>query len=397
MMEKTKTPLTLLNVKDLLMPLGEEAKAALRIIALLGGASCARFVGGCVRNALLGVPIADIDVATIFLPQAVCYRLAAAGFRVIPTGIEHGTVTVIIEGGAVEITTLRRDVKTDGRRADVVFTQDWGEDAERRDFTMNALYADETGRVYDPLGQGIEDTRARYVRFVGDAVHRLEEDALRILRFFRFYGMYGFGAPDTAALEACAKMAHRIDGLSRERITQETLKILMAPKVGDLLRLMQSHHILGFMEGVTDGFKGVERLAIRQDMQGRRDVRTRLAALGLPLHDYAVLLALSKRDIRFIKTLRSVGLSGSPQHNALKEAMYRHGRVVAQQAYLMQVEHITPEDMTLLSEWPIPAFSLTGADLIAEGYSPGVALGQELKRRENEWVNAGFSQALSGA
>ncbi len=199
--------------------------AAPPVMAALGGA--AYFVGGCVRNALLGAPATDIDLATPLVPEAVVARLGAAGLKAVPTGIEHGTVTAVWQGHPVEITTFRADVETDGRRAVVRFTTDMAEDAARRDFTVNALYADATGRVLDPIG-GLPDLAARRVRFIGDPVARIREDRLRILRFFRFTAWYAEGM-DAGGLAACRAEAEGVEALAHERLGAEMRKLLAAP------------------------------------------------------------------------------------------------------------------------------------------------------------------------
>ena len=193
----------------------------LRVIKHLGGSGMTRFVGGCVRDAALGIGVNDIDMATILPPESVLARLNEAGIKTVPTGLDHGTITAVFGSGNIDITTLRIDKETDGRHAQVAFTDDWKADAQRRDFTLNTLLADEHGTVFDPLGCGLEDLKAGRVRFVGQADQRITEDVLRILRFFRFYGAYGKGAPDPEALHACAAHAALIVTLSRERITQE--------------------------------------------------------------------------------------------------------------------------------------------------------------------------------
>ena len=209
-----------------------------------GAVPGALFVGGCVRNLLLSRPVTDIDIATTHKPAESQALLEAAGIKVIPTGIDHGTVTAVIGQRSFEVTSLRRDVETDGRRAVVAFTTDWLEDAQRRDFTMNTLLMGSDGAVYDPLGRGLTDLEAGRVIFVGEAGARIAEDLLRILRFFRFHAYYGSGAPDTAALQACQNAAGSIAELSRERVTQEFFKILEAPGAGDVLALMLEHDVL---------------------------------------------------------------------------------------------------------------------------------------------------------
>ncbi|MCG8506772.1 MAG: CCA tRNA nucleotidyltransferase, partial [Sphingomonadales bacterium] len=200
--------------------------AVTRVVAALGANNC-RFVGGAVRNTLLGEPVTDIDIATRLEPDAVIARLEAAEIKAVPTGLKHGTVTAVAEGHAIEVTTLRHDVETDGRHAKVAFTDDWQADAARRDFTFNALYAAPDGTLYDYFG-GLDDLKAGHVRFIGDAEARITEDALRILRFFRFHAHYGAGGMDAAGLDACAALAGRLDILSVERVRDELLKLLAA-------------------------------------------------------------------------------------------------------------------------------------------------------------------------
>ncbi|MDZ4362775.1 CCA tRNA nucleotidyltransferase, partial [Brevundimonas sp.] len=204
-------------------------RAVMQALTAAGGPDCARFVGGCVRNALIERPVDDIDIATRLLPQDVMAALAEAGLRAVPTGLAHGTVTAVSGGKGFEITTLRRDVSTDGRNATVAFTDDWAEDAARRDFRLNALYADADGTVFDPTGQGVADALAGRIVFVGDPHTRIREDYLRILRFFRFMAWYGRGQPDAAALTACADLASGMGRLSVERVSKELLKLLAAP------------------------------------------------------------------------------------------------------------------------------------------------------------------------
>ena len=197
-----------------------ETSAVMDALEAAGGADCARYVGGCVRNTLLGKPVSDIDIATRLTPEAVIAALKAAKLKAVPTGVEHGTVTAISGGKPFEITTLRRDVETDGRRAVVAFTDDWGEDARRRDFTLNALYAQRDGTLFDPTGHGVADCRAGRIVFVGEAEERVAEDYLRILRFFRFFAWYGAGPADAAALAACETLKGDLKTLSAERVSE---------------------------------------------------------------------------------------------------------------------------------------------------------------------------------
>ena len=223
------------------------AAATRKVMAALeaeGGPDVARFVGGCVRNSLMGRAVDDVDIATRLEPQAVMAALKAAGLKAVPTGLDHGTVTAVAEAQPFEITTLRRDVTTDGRRATVAFTTDWAEDAGRRDFHINALYADGEGRVFDPTGHGLADIAARRVAFVGDAGRRIREDRLRILRFFRFHAWYGAGDPDAAGLAACVEEAGGLGELSAERVSKELLKLLAAPNPVPTVEVMAHTGVL---------------------------------------------------------------------------------------------------------------------------------------------------------
>ncbi len=254
------------------------------LVETLGGGDQARFVGGAVRDALLGIPVADIDIATRLDPDDVLHRLRRAGIKAVPTGIAHGTITAVTEGGPVEVTTLRRDVSTDGRHAVVAFTDDWREDAARRDFTMNALYADpETGAVFDYFG-GLDDLATRTVRFIGDPLRRIAEDHLRILRFFRFLARFG-EAPDADGLTACAARANDLMALSRERIRDEVLKLLLARHAVRVIGLMLDHAILTpvLPEVNRDGLARLATLADREAAQGiAPDAIRRLAVLVAP-------------------------------------------------------------------------------------------------------------------
>ncbi len=231
-----------------------------RLATALGAdEGAARYVGGAVRDTLLGLAVSDIDVATVHPPQDVVRRLQAAGIKAVPTGIAHGTITAVADGTVVEVTTLRHDVTTDGRHAEVAFTEDWQADAARRDFTMNALYADmHTCRLHDYFG-GVADLRAGRVRFIGDPLRRIAEDHLRILRFFRFLARFG-DSPDAAGLDACIARANDLMALSRERIADELLKLLVARDAVAVLRLMTAHSIWRPVLPELD-LAAVERLA----------------------------------------------------------------------------------------------------------------------------------------
>jgi poly(A) polymerase len=219
-------------------------RAVMAALEAAGGPDCARFVGGCVRNALIGAPVADIDIATTLKPEETDRAIRAAGLKAVPTGMAHGTVTAVSAHQPFEITTLRRDVTTDGRNATVAFTDDWAEDAARRDFRLNALYADGEGQVFDPTGAGVSDAVAGRIVFVGDPETRIQEDYLRILRFFRFFAWYGRGEPDAAALAACGALAPGMTRLSAERVSKELMTLLAAPDPREAMAAMSAAGVL---------------------------------------------------------------------------------------------------------------------------------------------------------
>ncbi len=254
-------------------------RAVLDALEARGGRGCARFVGGCVRNALIDRHIDDIDIATVLTPDEVAAALEAKGLKAAPTGVEHGTITGVADGQPFEITTLRRDVSTDGRRAVVAFTTDWRDDALRRDFRLNALYADPDGRVFDPTGHGLADLRAGRIVFVGDPMVRIREDYLRILRFFRFQAWFGRGEPDPAGLAACRALKGMLAGRSAERTQKELIKLLAADDPRASLALMES---TGVLEAILPFVKDLSRLngMVRlQKLMDENDPELRLAAM----------------------------------------------------------------------------------------------------------------------
>jgi poly(A) polymerase len=251
-----------------------------------------RFVGGCVRDTLLGLAVSDVDLATRLAPEEVMERLGRGDVKAVPTGLAHGTVTAIVEGRPIEITTLRRDVATDGRRATIAYTGDWREDAARRDFTMNALSANpETGEIFDYFG-GVADLQAGRVRFIGDPLTRIAEDHLRILRFFRFHARFGGADPDPDALQACAARANDLMALSRERIADELLKLLALPEPTETVRLMIAHRIFRPVLPEVATVDALARLVAREREAGiDPDALRRLAALLPPDPETAAAVA----------------------------------------------------------------------------------------------------------
>ncbi|HKO06151.1 MAG TPA: CCA tRNA nucleotidyltransferase, partial [Alphaproteobacteria bacterium] len=255
------------------------APATERVLAALGAKGAeVRFVGGCVRDAILGRPVKDIDIATHDPPEAVIALLEAAGIKVVPTGVAHGTVTAVVGPDHFEITTLRRDVETYGRRAKVAFTGDWAADAARRDLTINALFAAPDGTLYDPFG-GLEDLRQGRIRFVGDARTRIREDVLRLLRFFRFFAHYGKPPPDAEALAACRELAPLLPTLSGERVAAETLKLLAAPEPASVVALMIEAGIVAHFLPEADGVAPLRALVTLEGLGPGTDALRRLAAL----------------------------------------------------------------------------------------------------------------------
>lgn len=352
----------------------------------------ALLVGGCVRNALLNYGCTDIDIATTVKPEGVIQKLESKNIKVVQTGVNHGTVTAVINNKPYEITTLRKDVLTDGRHAKVDFTDDWLDDAQRRDFTMNALYMDLEGHVFDPTEKGIDDLDHGRVVFVGDPAKRIEEDYLRILRFFRFYAFYGNGEPDTAALEACRNAAAQIDTLSRERITNEFLKMLSASSVPNVLAIMFGAGVLtefssGFKKEILQGFV---------ECQEKYDAWNAIARLfvlsGCKTKFYDDLLRLSHTQKNFLVKLEMASNPDFYQNEKqIKKAIFYHGNDLLLQGYLVAVTLGKAEEkhsmIDLLKSWQAPECPVTGDTLLKEGYQTGPELGQELERRQEEWLD----------
>jgi poly(A) polymerase len=361
-----------------------------------------RAVGGAVRNALLGVAVADIDFATTATPGEVETMARAAGLRVVPTGIGHGTMTVIAGGEPFEITTLREDVTAYGRHADVRFGRDWTADARRRDFTMNALYASADGTVHDPLG-GYADLCARRVRFIGDARQRIREDYLRIMRFFRFHAEYGHGPHDAEGLHAAITERGGLALLSAERVRAELLRLLGARGAGCAIETMSGSGLL------LPVLKGVPRLAVFHRLCGLEaaiglgaDPLLRLAALSLFVAEDAERLAerlrLSKAERR--RLCESLPPFDQPvSGEAARTEIYSSGNAAVRDRALLgwaqsRARADDPAWRALYDEaagWTAPRFPVTGADLLALGMPKGPALGALLKRLESAWAASGFA------
>ena len=357
--------------------------------ALSADEGLTRYVGGSVRDDLLGLPISDIDLATRLQPEEVVRRLEAAKIKAVPTGIEHGTITAVSDGHPFEITTLRRDVSTDGRRATVAFTDDWKEDAARRDFTINALSADpRSGEIFDYFG-GLDDLEQRHIRFIGDPLQRIAEDHLRILRFFRFHARFGAGELDSAAIEACTARANDLMALSRERIADELLKLLSVDDPTRTVGIMLERNILkGVLPEIALGSRAAlgELIVAVQAAGVAPDPLRRLAAL-LPrkpdvADDVAVRLRLSNKARKRLVCAADEQLEASPQVLA-----YRVGEGCAVDRLLLGND---AEGARTLSSWKVPRLPITGGALIARGLPEGPIVARTLRQIEEGWLRAGF-------
>ncbi len=354
------------------------------LVAALGPDG-ARYVGGAVRDTLLGIEVKDIDIATPLRPQDVMARLETAQIRCVPTGIDHGTVTAILAGGPVEITTLRRDVSTDGRRATVAFADDWQEDAARRDFTINALYADpETREISDFFG-GLTDLADRRVRFIGDARQRIREDHLRILRYFRFQARFGSLPADKKAENACATLAGTLKGLSRERIAMELLNLLaLADPAPAVLRMAELGVLAVILPEAAPA--SLSALIAEERRQGiGPDPLRRFAAL-LPA-DPPVVDAVGARlrlSTAQRKRLACAAARTGPADDPRIMA-YRFGREEAIDRLLIAGQSVTP-----LHNWEIPRLPLKGGDIVARGIGAGPEIARTLRALEERWIAAGF-------
>ncbi|WP_315763835.1 CCA tRNA nucleotidyltransferase [Sphingomonas sp. Y38-1Y] len=348
------------------------------------GAGDVRIVGGAVRDTLLGLPVADLDLATRHRPETVVERLAAAAIRAVPTGIAHGTITAVLPDGPVEVTTLRRDVSTDGRHATVAFSDDWREDAARRDFTMNALYADPTtGELFDYFG-GLDDLAARRVRFIGDPLQRIAEDHLRILRFFRFLARFG-DTPEPAGLAACTARARDLMALSRERIADELLKLLVAPGAVWVAALMVER---GIFAPVLPEIADTARLAALAERE---------AAAGIAPHAIRRLAALIPADSATAGDIAARLRLSNAQRKRLESAAVPHdGSDPRTLAYRISVDAavdrllLAGASVEPLADWSLPRFPLTGGALVERGIRKGPLVAATLRRIEDAWVAEGF-------
>ncbi len=364
------------------------------------GADHMRFVGGAVRDSLMNLPISDIDVATDHLPDKAMELLKAKGFRVIPTGIEHGTVTAILESGTLEVTTLRRDIETDGRRAVVAFTDEWQADAARRDFTINAIYASIDGTLYDPY-DGIADIEQGCVRFIGKAEDRIREDALRILRLFRFHAHYGRVALEDAALLAVENTLSLIGGLSVERIASELNKLIIARNPIPVLKMMQGLGVLECcMRGYALDLDATERLIANETAYHfqPKALRRLLALVGQSTTELMVSWNCSKKAQNHAtmceEILANLGSSPTPMME-WEKLIYKNNHEAVIDCYLiLNIGEIEPNIIEALKDWDIPIFPIRGSDMLDLGYEAGPELGKIMKDLEEYWFDKDFEPSF---
>jgi len=356
------------------------------LAALARGGIAARFVGGCVRNTVLDRPVDDIDIAVDKPPETVMRALEAADLRVVPTGLKHGTVTAIVKGRPFELTTLRRDVLTDGRRAVVAFTDDWLADAERRDFTFNALYADPDGTIWDPF-DGRADLLAGRVRFVGEPDQRIAEDRLRVLRFFRFYGWYGKPPLDSAGFDACRRNAGTLSSLSGERVAKELLRLLAAPAPAEALEAMAEAGALDHWLPEYAGSARLKALIAREDTP---DPLRRLAAIvSLPATAVAKRLRLSTQRSLRLQLMLEPAVPGDLENR--RAALYRLGTSLFIDRVLLEGPDDWQAALSLARTWTLPELPISGADALALGLKPGPQVGALLEAVERWWIAGDFS------
>lgn len=373
----------------------------------------ARIAGGAVRNTLMDLPVGDIDIATTLPPETVVERAGEAGIKAVPTGIAHGTVTLVVNGHPFEVTTLRVDVSTDGRRAEVAFGADWATDAQRRDLTMNGLYADAAGNVIDLVG-GIADIKTGTVRFIGDADKRIEEDYLRILRFFRFFAWYGKGRPDADGLRACARLKSGLSKLSAERVWSELKRLLAAPDPARSMLWMRQSGVLSAVleESEKWGIDAIPGLVRTETALGwDADPMLRLMAIvppnGSRMTGMAKRLRLSKAESRrIIQWAEQENLPDSAADTVLKRLLYQGDPPAVIDRIRLRLSALRvqaeTDDSALLSAasvsrllkvavgWEKPEFPLRGRDLLSLGVDPGPALGQAMAALENAWLESNF-------
>lgn len=365
----------------------------------------ARAVGGAVRNTLLGLPVTDVDIATTARPDEVVAAAEAAGLKTVPTGIAHGTVTVISAGSAYEVTTLRKDVEAHGRHATVAFTDDWTADARRRDFTLNALYCNAGGKVFDPLS-GYADLMARRVRFIGDAGERIREDYLRILRFFRFTAAYGDGPPDRPGLDACVRERAGLAVLSGERMREEMLRLLAAPRGAELIGVMLDYGLLPQVLGLAPRPGLLARLSSLQAALGLApDAVLRLAALAVEVPEDAERLRTrfrlsNEETARLVRaSMCAPAIDPNASESAGKAYLYAEGAAAFHERVLLAWARSgdAPASaawrlrLALPERWQAPNFPLGGNDVMALGIPAGPRVGELLRTLEAWWIAGDFT------
>tara|TARA_B100001123_G_scaffold220100_1_gene248293 strand:- start:320 stop:1507 length:1188 start_codon:yes stop_codon:yes gene_type:complete len=365
-----------------------ETRAVFSALASYGSA---RFVGGCVRDAWLGRPVQDIDIATSIIPEHVVELLERAGIKVGIIGLAHGTITAIVGEWRIEITTLRHDVETDGRHASVAFTADWQVDASRRDFTINAIYCDADGTLYDPV-RGLTDLQAGRVKFIGDASTRISEDALRILRYFRFYAYFGRCEPDVEGLDACRSAAEDLRGLSGNRIVSEVFQLLAAPGSIKALKLMKERDILAVILPEVVSLQCLQGLIGIED---KPDPERRLAALLSEASNSSAVadrLQLSKQQRERLQLLTkpSMVLTESPTEKYVRRILYRLGPSRFSDLVLLHVARFGGFEgwqklLDVAESWVHPLLPVKGADVVAMGIKPGPSVGRLIKVIEYWW------------
>ncbi|MGI9364738.1 MAG: CCA tRNA nucleotidyltransferase [Rhizobiaceae bacterium] len=363
----------------------------------------ARIAGGAVRNALLDQPISDVDIATSLVPRDVILRLQRGGHKAVPTGIEHGTITAVVDGDAYEVTTLRQDVETDGRHARVLYGTDWTADARRRDLTINALYLNSDGTVFDPLG-GMQDVLSQNVRFIDDAETRIREDYLRILRFFRFFAWYGSFRPDAEGLKACARLKDGLESLSAERVWHELVKLLAAPDPGRAILWMRQTGVLTKVlpESEKWGIDALQGLIIAEGKHGwSPDPLLRLMSIIPPMPDrISELVSRLKLPNSVAKRLNAWCNSQLPDARLKKQDFYRwlywqkeigvSDRLKLEIARDGQDSKKHQRQLRWLARWDRPKFPVRGQDLIDKGRAPGPDISTELTELEEHWVESDF-------
>ncbi len=363
----------------------------------------ARVNGGAVRNALMGHPIGDVDISTTLEPAQAAQILQEAGHKVIPTGIDHGTITAVIAGQAFEITTLRQDIKTDGRHAQVVFGRDWLADAKRRDLTINALYVDAGGTVYDPL-DGVEDVMSKTVRFIDDAETRIREDYLRILRFFRFFAWYGAFRPDAEGLKACSRQKDNLSSLSPERVWQELSKLLAAPDPGRAILWMRQTGVLTSILPESEKW-GIDFLpglvSAESDNGWSQDSILRLMSIIAPNRDSVETLCKRLRVSNLVRNrLETWAATAVPDVSLSKgefhKWLYRNDITAVSDCLKLAIARADDSlgkykrQLKWLDGWEKPQFPLRGQDLLDLGMAPGPQIAARLDEVQNRWIDSGF-------